>query len=110
MHFAIIRTRFTDMAFALLLTEFENIPLERLPEALEDLKFELVTAGVGTLEEVLEMVQQIQFLCYKKQHPQKALEIDQKMQALLFKRQYPPEVLMRIQEMRVHEAENTSSH
>lgn len=68
---------------ALLLADFDGIPSERLPEALKDLKVELVGLGICAPEEAEAVTQ-------------KVLEmIHQKEQAQLFARQYPSNLILR---------------
>ncbi len=75
---------------ALLLADFDGIPSERLPEALEDLKVELEGLGICT--------------------PEEAEAVTKKVLALRFADQYPPKVLAGIQEKRVREIEHTFPH
>ncbi len=103
--------RLGEIAIALLLAEFDGVPLEDLPEALKDLENELVTLGIcnteeasAVNEEMLAMLQKIHTLSTVR------LEASQEEQAARFARQYPPEVLESIKQLRACEGANTPSH
>ncbi len=83
-------TRLGEIAIALLLEKYVEVPSELLPEALKGLEVELVSRGVCTEEE--------------------AVAVTKKILAVHFGRQYPPEVLAHIKEMRAREAANMHSH